>query len=297
MNKEHYFSILNNIYDGVYFVNIDRQILFWNKGAERITGYSYDEVSNRYCYDNLLHHVDLDGNQLCLTGCPLHKTIDDGKMRTESIYLKHKKGYQVPVTIRAIQIKEDDEVVGAVEIFSDDTEKFEIIKDNQKLKILAMSDPLTKLPSRRYIETFLSLKLNEHNHFGLAFGLLFIDVDNFKETNDTYGHATGDAVLVHTANALMNSMRRTDMVGRYGGEEFIAILPGIEEDKLEEIAEKVREKVQHDKFLHNGQEITVTVSIGATSAHIKDDIYGIINRADKLMYKSKSNGKNCVSLG
>jgi len=113
-----YLEILNNLYEGVYIVDKDRRITFWNKSAEDITGFSADEMQGRSCFNNLLNHVDAEGNSLCLGGCPLHKTILDGMDREAVVYLHHKNGHRVPVVVRTVPLVIEGEIAGAIEIFS-----------------------------------------------------------------------------------------------------------------------------------------------------------------------------------
>lgn len=98
MTKEElYLSILDNIQDGVYYVDIHRKIKFWNKGAEQITGYQADEMVGLDCPESKLNHIDEYGNHLCITGCPLFATNIDGVVRTEKVFVRHKNGYRIPL--------------------------------------------------------------------------------------------------------------------------------------------------------------------------------------------------------
>ena len=191
-----YKKMLENLHDGVYFVDNERKITFWNKGAERITGFTAEEVTGSYCFDNFLNHVDNDGKQLCFGGCPLHATISDGEEKTAEVFLHHKKGHNVPVFVRTIAIEEAGKIVGAVEMFNDNSERLESIGHIEKLQDLAMTDELSDLPNRRYVRAFLESKLSELRILGLPFGVAFLDIDDFKKVNDTYGHPAGDLALI-----------------------------------------------------------------------------------------------------
>jgi PAS domain S-box-containing protein len=150
-------EILEKFYEGIYFVDTTRKILFWNKGAEDISGYTAEEVMNKHCFDNILMHVDDEGNQLCKNGCPLHKTLQDHQYREAKVYLHHKNGHRVPVYIRTFSIFDDNNnLLGALEIFSDASFQKEILK---KLKKLIMIDKLTGIPNRRYFEAQFDSKL------------------------------------------------------------------------------------------------------------------------------------------
>src|SRR5208283_429737 len=113
-------KLLDGIFDGVYFVDVERKLTYWNRGAERLTGYSAGEAVGRPCYDNFLVHVDETGRALCLNGCPLHRTIGDGQAREAEVFLRHKLGHRISVYVRVAPITDQSgQIVGAVEIFSE----------------------------------------------------------------------------------------------------------------------------------------------------------------------------------
>jgi len=294
-HDDFYKSLLDNTYEGIYFVDVNRNISFWNKAAELITGYSAAEVVGKYCFDNILDHIDHEGNHLCTAGCPLHKTIDDGKPREAEVYLRHKAGHRIPVNIRAISIMENDKIIGAVELFVDITQRQEEKSKIEKYKSLALFDQLTGLPNRRYIETFLESKLNEFISFQIPFGILFVDVDNFKNCNDTYGHEAGDEVLKMVAAKCSALTRSTDLFGRLGGDEFVAILTGTNRTNMGMISESMCKLTENLVFLN--QDFRVSISIGATLVNPEDSVASVLKRADSLLYMSKQGGRNRVTFG
>jgi len=297
MNNDFYQQLLLNIDEGIYFVDVNRCITFWNKGAERITGFTSEDVIGKYCYDNILNHIDDSGKKLCLSGCPLHTTINDGQPRSISIYLHHKDGHRVPVTVRSVQISEEGKALGAVELFTDNSEYIQITQSLEKLTSIALFDQLTQLPNRRYLDTFLNSRFKEYSELGISFGLIFIDIDFFKKINDTYGHQTGDDVLIMVSKSIQGALRSSDLLARNGGEEFVAVLPIKDDELLRKVCEKLRILVQNSVLRHNEIEISVTISLGATLVNESDTSLEIINRADQLMYQSKTNGRNRVTLG
>ena len=125
-------------------------------------------------------------------------------------------------------------------------------------------------------------------------GILFMDIDHFKNVNDTYGHVTGDEVLRVVAKTISHSVRPFDIVGRWGGEEFIALIADVDEKTLCSIAERTRRLVEQSKLPETFNTISVTVSIGATLARKTDDIHSLVERADQAMYQCKANGRNQV---
>ena len=117
-------KLIDNIQDGVYFLDKERRITFWNQGAEEITGYKKDEAVGKRCSEDILDHVDEWGERICDESCPVEETLRDGKTHETKAYLKHKEGYRIPVFMRALPILNDNkEIVGAAEIFYDDSPK------------------------------------------------------------------------------------------------------------------------------------------------------------------------------
>jgi diguanylate cyclase (GGDEF)-like protein len=149
--------------------------------------------------------------------------------------------------------------------------------------------------NRRYGEMTLSTRIYELQAHAIPFGVLFMDIDHFKRFNDQYGHKTGDDVLVMVARSISHSLRKMDVVARWGGEEFVVILPGASRMVIQSLAERIRILIEHSFFLVADDKLSVTVSIGATSSQTDDTAESIVSRADRLMYLSKSGGRNRVT--
>jgi diguanylate cyclase (GGDEF)-like protein len=161
-----------------------------------------------------------------------------------------------------------------------------------------MTDALTGIGNRRHLEGRLRAALAVVQNSSSAAGLLLMDVDHFKQVNDTHGHNTGDNVLRMVANTLNYALRATDTLGRWGGEEFVAILYDMQEkESLQATAEKVRALVEHSRLDLDGQGLTVTISIGGTMLLPGDTPELLVQRADELMYLSKQAGRNRVTIG
>ncbi len=298
MKKDDVFfkQILNNLSEGVYFVDLDRTITFWNKAAERITGFAASEVLGKSCEANFLRHVDDRGTELCKEICPLAFTLKDGQHRESDIYLYHKQGHRVPVYIRISPLPDEQgAIIGAVEVFSDNSRQLDMVDRMKELEEMSLLDPLTLLPNRRHIESYLEDRIEFFNRYGFNFGVLFIDIDNFKHINDTYGHQAGDEVLKTVGRTLMGNIRGSDLVGRWGGEEFIGIFNHMEKKKLCAIGRKLLALVRTSGLRRGPEDIRVTVSIGATLVKVGDTPRTIIERADRLMYLSKQKGRDIIT--
>jgi len=290
--------LLDALQEGVYFVDSQRRITYWNRGAERLSGYSASEAVGKCCFEDLLGHVDSTGKSLCRTACPLSKTMTDGQPRESEIYLRHKLGHRVPVSVKAIPMRDyAGRIVGAVEVFSDATARRKVETRVSELEHLAFRDALTGLPNRRYIEFKLAQALQEKEQFGREYGLLMIDVDLFKRVNDTYGHTVGDTALKTVAETLGHSLRSEDVLGRWGGEEFLVLLADVDAIQMGDLAERCRSLVAQSIIAAGQSRIQVTVSIGGALLDNFTSADAAISGVDELMYQSKNNGRNCTTLG
>lgn len=296
LDDSFYTIILDSLSDGVYFVDSQKKITFWNKGAEKITGYSKAEMDGRRCSDNLLIHINEEGLLLCNRGCPLGATLEDGTYHQVDAYFHHKDGHRVPVQMRVAPIRDSrGEVIGAVEVFIDNSAREEALKRIEQLEKDSLIDHLTGVANRRFLEMTLQNRHNEMRRYGRPFGIIFVDIDHFKSFNDRYGHEVGDKVLCMAANTLASNTRSFDVVGRWGGEEFVIILPNIEANVLASIANRYRLLVEKSHITHTTGPLGVTISLGATLTSSKDTIESVVKRADSLMYQSKAAGRNRVT--
>lgn len=297
MENEAFFkALLNNLNDGVYFVDSGRRITYWNKGAEAITGYAAADVLGRLCSETILVHVDKQGAYVCTAACPLADAVCDGKERENEVFILHKDGHRVPVRTRAAPILDDSgRIVGGIEIFTDMTASSAALERLADVERLAFVDALTGLANRRFAEITLKARLEELQRYGWNFSVIFIDIDNFKDINDRFGHDTGDEVLKTVARTLQNSVRSFDLVSRWGGEEYLAIIANVDAEKLVSMSNRCRVLVQQSAAAVT-PPVHVTISLGATTARSDDTETTIVKRADALMYKSKAAGKNCVTM-
>ncbi len=295
--EEFYKAILDNLYEGVYFVDTQRVIGYWNKASERITGFTREQVIGKSCKDNILNHCTEAGVELCKNGCPLTSTMSNGQPQEADVYLHHANGHRVPVRVRTSPITDKNgRIIGAVETFSNNADLFKARHKIRNLEKTVTIDLLTKIGNRRHGEIRLISALVEYREMNNLFGLLFVDIDNFKQINDTYGHETGDRVLQVVANTLRLNLRQTDTVTRWGGDEFLILMDTSLPIVLKEIAEKLRHLIERSRVQFAETELGVTVSIGATLVYQTDTAETIVARADRLMYQSKKAGKNCVTL-
>ena len=171
-----------------------------------------------------------------------------------------------------------------------------LMEAREELREKANKDLLTKLPNRSAIMTTLETEIARSHRDRRTVGIVILDIDHFKKVNDTYGHFAGDAVLKETAARLKNGMRAYDQVGRYGGEEFLVVLPNCDMEQAIHQADRMRLRLQESKIMADaGVEIPVTASFGVTITDLSDrNPEAFIRVADEALYKAKANGRNRV---
>ncbi len=170
---------------------------------------------------------------------------------------------------------------------------YELTKYNKTLKRLSTMDSLTGINNRMKIDEILEVQHKLAKRYNTPFGIIMMDIDHFKNVNDTYGHQEGDRVLKQFADILKENVRDTDSVGRWGGEEFLIICPNIEIEALEKVAENLREKIANHDFSNNLPQLTS--SFGITCYKPEQEIISLVKEADNALYAAKENGRNQVA--
>jgi len=174
----------------------------------------------------------------------------------------------------------------------------ELAAKNLFLEQLSLTDHLTGIPNRRALEEWASRELHRAVRHGYPFWVAMADLDHFKSVNDSYGHSAGDAILKGFAQVLQANARRSDLVSRFGGEEFLLVLTHLNTEQARRAVERIRRQVAAHPFAWNGQEMSVTASFGLagrTEAG-KIDLRQLLEEADAALYLAKRNGRNRVEV-
>ncbi|MCP4136966.1 MAG: diguanylate cyclase [bacterium] len=167
----------------------------------------------------------------------------------------------------------------------------ELKKKNSILEEMVITDSLTELYNHNYIIERLSQELSRDNRYPDTVSIIMFDIDHFKNINDTYGHQTGDEVLVKISSTLKESLRDSDIIGRYGGEEFLVILPKTDAENGFRTAEKIRQAIEDLSWREEGLQTTIS---GGMCTRSDEDVIALIKKADGLLYKAKENGRNRI---
>lgn len=246
-----------------------------------ISGYSKDELMGRN--HRIVRHEDMP----IATYTELWETIQAGNIWQGELKNKHKDGssYWIDATISPM-MNEQGELISYTAIRHD-------ITDKKRIEELSVTDKLTQLYNRLKIDEIFAMKLASAGRYNTPFSIIIIDLDHFKLVNDIWGHQAGDDVLKEFAALLKNNVRETDIVGRWGGEEFLILSSDTDLDGATQLSEKLRGMISSFKFSFAGHK---TGSFGVSTYHAGDDEKSMIKRADEALYRAKESGRNRVEV-
>ena len=239
-----YRTVLENLPTGVYLVDEDRRILFWNDGAERITGFLRQDVVGRFCRENILVHCDEANVLLCGAACPLTHTMRDGRPREADVYLRHKDGYRVPVRVRAVPIKDRDGVIiGAAESFEE-----RAVAPDPNCRLINPSaevcvEAATGLPAQDWMSAQLGESLAQFTEHHNPFGILRIRLDQLNDWHRRGGQQMVHVILRAVAQTVRSLLPPVDLLGRWGEDGFLAIVANADSSRLEELGARLKKIV------------------------------------------------------
>ncbi|WP_303289687.1 bifunctional diguanylate cyclase/phosphodiesterase [Marinobacter sp. SS5-14b] len=287
---QNFYELIENLpLVAVQGYNKQRRVIYWNEASRRLYGYTREEAQGQLLEDLII--PDFMREDVIAA----HRNwLDHGiSIPAEEIELRHKNGHLVPVYSSHVMIKQD---TGECEMFCIDISLEEQKKDKEKLRRMASFDDLTELPNRRLMEAELSVRLAETaRHPAGQVAVVFIDLDNFKLINDTLGHHYGDDLLRAVASGLKSELRRSDLLSRFGGDEFVLLLFDFEgPEGIHELLQRLIKVLDHG-FLLDGVCYPITASFGISL--FPDDgatVTELMGNADAAMYKAKERGKNSI---
>lgn len=280
---------------GTYMVTPDRTIVYWNRAAEQITGYRAEEMIGIRCPETKLDHMDENGRPLCRTYCPLLASMDQKNPLSKKLVFTHKDGTMRVIQAHFVPLTDGQgKILMVAEIFEEVSllDRGTLIVQN--LYSLAYHDALTGLPNRMFLDTLLKMRFSEYHRLHRLFAVLFADIDHFHDFNGKYGHPAGDRMLKAFAHAATHSIRSTDTLGRWGGEEFIGIYPIKNRSDIIPIANRFQKMVEQSFIHHEEHPLHITMSVGITAVQEGDTPESIIQRADDYMYEAKKKGRNTI---
>lgn len=292
--ESFYRNMLHNLYEGLSYVDDQGVLTFWNKGAERISGFSVYEMVGRREEDSLLSYVDEAGTVLSSL---VTKTRQENRAQEGTGYLLHRMGHRTPITIRTLPIREEETLIGVLEVFTDFSEVYERIEDLSWYKVIATKDQITGLTNRRYAEPYAVSRIEKAQKENSPLALVLFDVDDFKRVNRSYGYAVGHEVFGMVADILAASSRTKDFVARYYEDTFLGLYPALDEEGLARTMDQIRDMVFQSDLWTKDHTVNLTLSIGATLIREEESLETALSRVETLLLHSKKQGGNQVTLG
>lgn len=288
--------LLENLYDGVYILDSELKCVLWNSGAEQLFGRPATDVLHQPWSTEILPHRDLGERVLPGEELPLLQVLRERRGQTGEVQIQHADQSWVPVELQSVPlIDQQGTVHGVVQIFRD--LKYEGRKrgNYRDLKLAASQDALTQVANRGELESQLTQMVTEieASEGSRTMSAMFLDVDFFKKINDNHGHSVGDAVLVDLAKLLQMETYSGELVGRYGGEEFVVLCPDTELDQCKRKAERLRIAIA-EASIGGLKAGSVTSSIGVAEFEPGETSESLLKRADKGLYEAKEAGRNQV---
>jgi PAS domain S-box-containing protein/diguanylate cyclase (GGDEF)-like protein len=282
-------ALIDQLDAGIYIVDRDRRILYWNGGAERITGYLAHEVAGQLCHGDLLMHCDSEGAVLCGSSCPVKNVMQDSKPRECVVFLRHRQGHRLPVHVRARSIYDSHgQVVGAVEVFEEALAPAR--KTIGELKAFGCLDELTGAASRHYGEMRIRQAVQALDEFGIPFGWMRIGLDSTELLEQRFGHGLIDAAMKmihHTVDVNLGSL---DVLTRWSKAEFRVEVHYSSRLELADTAEKLVTLVRVSALDWWGDRLRLTVSVGAGTAERGDTLESLEARVAGVFESCRAGG-------
>jgi len=288
-------KLLDQLNTGIYIVDRERRILYWNGGAERITGYLAHEVAGQFCHGDLLVHCDEEGSVLCGTRCPLKNVIDDGRPRECTVFLRHRYGHRVPVRVRSSPIRDGQgTIIGAVEVF--DPASAPARHAIWQLQSFGCLDELTGAANRRYGEMRVRQALEGLNEFRIPFGWLRIGLDGTEQFEQRYGHGIIDAALKTIGGTLDGNLGSLDVLTRWTKAEFRVEVHYSSRVELADLAEKLVVLVRASALEWWGDRLRISVSIAGATAEHGDSLDSLEARVVDIFEDCRAGGGNRAAI-
>lgn len=291
-----YLFQIESLYDGFYIVNADFEFVLFSPGLEKLADLQAIDLLGKAWTNNSLPLTNTEGTSLSNSECSMNRVIANGKPMTSEFMLERPGGRLINIEVQSVpMLGEDGHLVGVAEIFRDLSRGLKRPQEFKDLKQAASIDALTSVANRGELETQLAIMLSKFNkeRTPAPLSLMFIDADHFKNINDTLGHSTGDDVLVEMARLFQHETYSGELVGRYGGEEFVILCPETDLENTVKKAERLRLALYNLK-LDSLNQTQLSASFGVAEVEPGDTVESIFRRADKALYHAKETGRNRV---
>ncbi len=297
-DPEIFRNVLDSLQTGVCMADRTGKILFWNQGAERLTGHKRHEVVGRSRRDNILVHCNDQGCVACGATCPFTRTMHEGKPQEAKMQLRHKNGHPVHVLMRIAPIRDPHgSIIGIAESFDEQNFASDRERNRHTLAAHGCMDETTGVPNHEFTGFHLSKNFASFTRYHLPFGVLAIQVDQLEHFRAAYGRPAGDAVLRVVAQTMRNAFRPSDFLGRWTEDQFLAILINCGDPGVEQTWVRIRKMVTCAGLRWWSDELSVTTSVGYATAQAGDTIESLLHRAQSSLEQSPVKRATAAAVG
>ncbi|MDO9578482.1 MAG: sensor domain-containing diguanylate cyclase [Candidatus Cloacimonadales bacterium] len=293
MNASNYQTLLENLYEGIYYVDLERRIKYWSKGAEIITGYKSSDVIGKQCSDKFLAHTSLTGKNLCKSACLMRNTLATGSYNKTEVYLRHKDGHNVHISLRISPMYDAQKnIVGATHIFTNNEAYLSLRPDEIKKNYELYYDNITGLPSCYNSKLILKTKIEEFRRYHWPFATFIMHIDNFEHLKKIYELNLLDGIIKHFSSLIKQDIRPFDILGRWSENQFMVILINVKKKAMLMLGERMRTLIENSVFTAGKNSINLTFS--QSGALIGKDIQSedLIEKLEELLKQSIAAGGN-----
>ena len=288
-------NILESLLTGVCVVDMQKKIMFWSDGAERITGRLRHEVIGRYCAAEALLHCQQSGCECCSEECPLARAMKTCRAVEGSGFLHHKSGYEIPVRVRAVPVHNPHgSIIGAVETF-DELEQSDVHPGEKTLA--ACIDDVTGVASQAQFQSGLREALAAFTERNVVFSVLRFRVEGLGRFRAAFGPDAASSLLRVIARSLAGDLCRTDIVGRWADNEFIVILNDCAGESLPAVGERLRWALANDSIEWWGARRSLPVSMGEATVQAEDTTASILERTQKSLDVASEQHRRVTTTG
>ncbi|MCA9233059.1 MAG: diguanylate cyclase [Planctomycetales bacterium] len=287
-------KLIDAMRDGVVFVDSQAKVCLWSKGAERLTGVSSGAVMGRVFAPSLLDMCNHANRRLADEACPVAKALLTNTQLRQRLLVMGRQGKHVAIDLHAIPVQSRDGTVQGVTVLLHDAQPEASLEEKcEALYAEVTKDPMTKVANRAEFDRMHALFIEAHKQAKQPCSLIMVDIDHFKNINDTYGHQAGDEAIKSMANLLSSMCRSGDLVARYGGEEFAVLCADCSNADAARRAEQIRKKLSETQHSFLGNK-RITASFGVTELQSGDTSESMLRRSDRALLMAKENGRNQV---
>jgi diguanylate cyclase (GGDEF)-like protein/PAS domain S-box-containing protein len=273
-------TVLDSLNTGIYVIDRNGKILFWNEGAERITGYRRHEAVGRSVRETILGHCDQQGCADCGAQCPFHQPLHNGKPREARIRFRHKNGHPLGMMLRVVPLRDRrGSILGAAASFDEQRLSTDRDRAQHNLAAYGCMDEITNTPNHDFTKFHLRENLAGFAQYHLPFGIMCIRINGLDHFHASYGRQAGDAILHVVAQTMRNSLRPSDFLGRWAQDCFLVIFVNCPASGVEKAVGRIRKVVNCAHLQWWGDQLSVTTAVGYATTQPGDTVESMVDRA------------------